>query len=575
MKTDTLHKAKLWMKPPFDKKTQKLVKQLINSNTIEIEDAFKEDLKFGTGGIRGIIGVGTNRLNRYTLGKTIQGFSNYLKKIFLEKITVAIAYDVRNNSKEFSKIVANIFTANGIYVYTFESFRTTPELSFAIRYLKCQAGVMLTASHNPPKYNGYKIYFNDGAQVVPPHEIAITKHINELNFNNINFNGNKKLITIIGEKIDKQFINCSLQFGSYNNDANSNLEIVFTPIHGTTINIIPKILKQAGFNKLHIVKEQSMPNGNFPTVKSPNPEEKETLSIAIEKGNNINADLVIGTDPDGDRLGIATRNKYGNFELLTGNETNIILTNYLLNIWNKKGKIKGQEFIGSTIVSSDIFFDLAKLYGVECKVGLTGFKWIAKMIHDTEGKKKFICGGEESFGFMVEDFIRDKDSITSTLLICEIAAQSKKQNKTLFDILAEVYMKTGFYLDELISITKEGRYGLKEIKSLMNHYRNTPQKYFSGSEVVRLDDYYTSISKNLITGKIKKINIPKSNVLIFYTKNGTKIACRPSGTEPKIKYYFSVKSNLTSIKDYEQVKNQLKKEIKELKKNFFLENNVF
>lgn len=564
----SINKAKLWTLDPFDQKTQQLVKQLIDLNPKEIEDSFYQNLEFGTGGIRGIMGVGTNRLNKYTLGKATQGLSNYLKEQFCDKILVVIAYDVRNNSKEFARLVADVFTANGIYVYLFENFRPTPELSFAVRYLKCQAGIVLTASHNPPEYNGYKVYFDDGAQVAPPHEENIIRKIHDLDFSDINFDGNEKLITIIGEEIDEQFMKMCLEFGSYKTDANSNLKVVFTSIHGTTIAIIRKILQKAGFN-FFIVEEQSVPSGNFPTVKSPNPEDPESLKMAIEKAYQVNADLVVGTDPDGDRLGVAARNQKGKLELLNGNQTNTLLTNYLLNIWSEQGKISKNEFIGSTIVTSDIFLDLAKSHCVECQVGLTGFKWIGKMIHDSEEKKQFICGGEESCGFMVGTFVRDKDSITSTLLVCEIAAQAKKNGKTLIELLAEIYVnKTGFYLEDLISVTKNGKRGLEEIKFLMNNYRVNPPKEFAGSKVIRLDDYKASISNNLITGEKKEILIPQSDVLIFYTENGSKIACRPSGTEPKIKYYFSVKSILKSIEDYEKTKLQLKEKISELKKTF-------
>lgn len=567
---NVIEKAKLWTKFPFDKKTQKLVNNLINSNSNQIEDSFYKDLDFGTGGVRSIVGVGTNRLNKYTLGRAIQGLSNYLKNKFLnKKITLVIAYDVRHNSKKFSKIATNILTANKIYVNIFDNFRTTPQLSFAIRYLNCQAGIIITASHNLPQYHGYKIYLNDGAQITHPHDKQIIKYIYKLKFSDINFNAKKKLINIINHEVDDQFIKTSLKFGSYKNEANANLKVVFTPIHGTTINIIPNILKKAKFN-FFTVEEQASPNGDFPTVTSPNPEELDTLSIAINKGIQIKADLVVGTDPDGDRLGIAARNKKGKFEILNGNQTNTLLTNYLLNLWKEQGKITGNEFIASTIVTSDIFFELAKYYGVECKTSLTGFKWIGKMIHDFEGIQKFICGGEESCGFMIEDFIRDKDSITSTLLACEVAAQAKKHQKTLFDILADIYVKTNFYLEDLIAITIKGKNGMQQIESIMNNYRNYPPKELGGFKVTHYKDYQTSISKNLINKTIKKILIPTSNVLIFYTENGTKIACRPSGTEPKIKYYFSVKLKLNSIKEYEKTKKKLQKEIEKLKKIFLI-----
>lgn len=566
---NTLENAKLWLKEPFDIKTQEIVKDLITNNPQELEDAFYQDLEFGTGGMRGIMGVGTNRLNQYTLGRATQGLSNYLIEQFKnQKISVAIAHDVRHNSKEFAKIVADVFTANGIFVYLFEDFRPTPELSFAVRYLNCQAGIVLTASHNPPEYNGYKVYFSDGGQIVPPHDKNIINQVVSLSFSDVNFNGNDNLITYIGKEIDEKFIEASVKFGSHNKDANSDLKVVFTSIHGTTNEIIPLTLETAGFSDVSVVEEQRIPSGDFPTVKSPNPEEPEALALAIEKANKIGADLVIGTDPDGDRLGIAARNSKGELQILNGNQTNTLLTNYLLKLWKEQGRITGNEFIGSTIVTSDIFFPLAQQYKVNCKVGLTGFKWIGKMILDATEKEKFICGGEESFGFMVDDFVRDKDSVTSTILACEVAAQAKKQGKTLFQILAEIYLTTGFYLEDLISITKKGKDGLAEISQLMKNYRENPPSEFLGSKVVVLNDYEKSISKNFVTGEETAIEIPKSNVLIFYTEDGSKIACRPSGTEPKIKYYFSVKDALSDVSDFENKYLELKNKINQLKQVF-------
>jgi phosphoglucomutase len=566
---NTSENVKLWLKEPFDVKTQEIVKNLIENNPQELEDAFYQDLEFGTGGMRGIMGVGTNRLNKYTLGRATQGLSNYLIEQFQnQKISVAIAHDVRHNSKEFAKIVADVFTANGIYVYLFEDYRPTPELSFAVRYLNCQAGIVLTASHNPPEYNGYKVYFDDGGQIVPPHDKNIINKVVSLSFSDVNFNGNDQLITSIGKEIDEKFIEASVKFGSYKKDANQDLKVVFTSIHGTTNNIIPQTLAKAGFTNVSLVEEQAIPSGDFPTVKSPNPEEPEALALAIEKANTIGADLVIGTDPDGDRLGIAVRNSKGELQILNGNQTNTLLTNYLLNLWKEQDKITGNEFIGSTIVTSDIFFPLAKKYNVNCKVGLTGFKWIGKMIFDANENEKFICGGEESFGFMVDDFVRDKDSVTATILACEVAAQAKKEGKTLFQILAEIYLTTDFYLEDLISVTKKGKEGLAEISQLMKNYRENPPSEFLGSKVVTLDDYEKSISKNLLTGEETSITIPKSNVLIFYTEDGIKIACRPSGTEPKIKYYFSVKDSLVDVSDFENKYQELKDKINQLKKVF-------
>ncbi|MCB9202052.1 MAG: phospho-sugar mutase [Flavobacteriales bacterium] len=566
----TLQKAQKWLSEPFDKDTQEKVQELISNNPTELEDSFYKDMEFGTGGMRGIMGVGTNRLNKYTLGRATQGLSDYLNEKFKgNSISVAIAHDVRNNSKEFAKIVADVFTANGIKVYLFEDYRPTPELSFAVRHLNCQAGIVLTASHNPPEYNGYKVYFDDGCQVVPPHDSNIINKVNSLDFYDIKYNGNDDLITYLGNDLDEEFIKASIKHGSLDAQYNKDLKIVFTSIHGTTNNIIPEVLHKSGFTQVSIVEEQAIPSGNFPTVKSPNPEEPEALAMAIEKADKIGADVVIGTDPDGDRLGIVARNNKGELQLLNGNQTNTLLTYYLLDYWKKNGKLKGNEFIGSTIVTSDIFFPLAKLFNVDCKVGLTGFKWIGKMIKDAEGKEKFICGGEESFGFMIDDFVRDKDSVTSTLLACEVFAHLKHQGKTAFDLLAEIYTQTDFYLENLLSVTKKGKDGLAEIKQLMVNYRNNPPKEFNGSKVVELNDYQESVSTNFLTGERTPItDIPKSDVLIFYTEDGSKIACRPSGTEPKIKYYFGVKSKLEDVSKFDDKYTELENRIEQLKKVF-------
>jgi phosphoglucomutase len=568
MNNSALEKAQLWLSEQYDEETRKEVQTLIETNPSLLEDSFYKDLEFGTGGMRGIMGVGTNRINKYTLGAATQGLANYLKIQFPDKEkSVAIGFDVRHNSDKFARIVANILTANGIKVYLFESFRPTPELSFTVRHLGCDAGIVLTASHNPPEYNGYKVYWNDGGQIVPPHDKAIIAEVGNVQPSQIQFEGNDELLNIIGKEIDEAFIQACISQIGLSNHGKEDLKIVFTSIHGTSISIMPEAFKRAGFTNVHIVEAQAVPSGDFPTVKSPNPEEPAALKMALDLAEEVGADIVIGTDPDADRLGIAVRNFHGKMVLLNGNQTNTILVDYLLQQRQNDG-MDGSEFIGSTIVTSDIFFDIAQYYNVDCKVGLTGFKWIADMIRKAEGKQTFIGGGEESFGFMVGDFVRDKDSVTSTLLACEIAAHAKANDSSIFEELLNVYTKTHFYLEDLISVVKTGKDGAEEISQMMTNFRNNPPMNFDGSKVIRLDDYQSSISKDFVTGKETSIEIPKSNVLIFYTEDGSKIAARPSGTEPKIKFYFSVKTHLDEICDYEIKEDELREKINRLKNEF-------
>ncbi|MBN9336868.1 MAG: phospho-sugar mutase [Chryseobacterium sp.] len=547
----TLDKAKLWLAEAFDEETRNAVQTLIDSNSPDLEDSFYRELEFGTGGMRGVMGVGTNRLNKYTLGQATQGLANYLHQQFSGEIKVAIAYDVRNNSKEFGKIVADVLTANGIKVLLFKEHRPTPELSFTVRDKKCNAGIVLTASHNPPEYNGYKVYWNDGAQIVPPDDENIIREVYATKFEDIKFNGNDDLIEWVGEDQDDVYIDACMENSLYQNVGRDNLNIVFTSIHGTTYTTVPKALKKAGFTKLDLVKEQMIPSGNFPTVASPNPEEPAALSMAMDLARITNADIVIGTDPDGDRLGIAVRNLEGEMQLLNGNQTNTILTYYILDQWKKAGKITGKEFIGSTIVTSDVFFDVAEKFGVDCKVGLTGFKWIGKMIRDFEGQEKFICGGEESFGFMTGDFVRDKDSCGSILTACEIAAWCKANGTTVYEYMIEIYKEVGFYYEGLINVVRKGRTGAEEITQMMSDFRSNPPKEIAGSPVEEVKDFKEQtcfvVSKN---EKRVMDDIPKSNVLIFYTQDGTKVCVRPSGTEPKIKFYVSVKDSITSKEDF-------------------------
>ena len=550
----TLEKAKLWLTDSFDQETKNTVQNWIDTNSDELEDSFYKELEFGTGGMRGIMGVGTNRLNKYTLGQATQGLANYLHSQFPgEEIKVAIAYDVRHNSKEFGKMCADVLTANGIKVLLFKQHRPTPELSFTVRDKKCNAGIVLTASHNPPEYTGYKVYWNDGAQIVPPQDGAIIKEVYSVKFAEIKFDGNDDLIEWIGEEQDQVYIDACMKNSLYQDIGRDNLNIVFTSIHGTTYTTVPQSLEKAGFKKVVLVREQMIPSGNFPTVESPNPEEPAALEMALDLARITNGDIVIGTDPDGDRLGIAVRNLEGELQLLNGNQCNTILTYYILDQWKKAGRITGKEFIGSTIVTSDIFYDIAKKFGVDCKVGLTGFKWIGKMIRDFEGKEKFICGGEESFGFMTGDFVRDKDSCGSILLACEIAAVCKAQGKTMYQYMIEIYEDLGMYYEGLVNVVKKGRTGAEEINQMMSDFRNNPVKELAGSKVTEIKDFQEQTSLNLSDNQKSVMDeIPKSNVLSYYTEDGTKVCIRPSGTEPKIKFYVSVKDTVTSEDDFEK-----------------------
>jgi phosphomannomutase len=567
---EILDKAKLWLTSTFDEETKEEILQLINTNSPDLADRFYKDTEFGTGGMRGIMGAGTNRINKYTLGKATQGLSNYLiKNVQKKQLKAVIAFDCRHNSKKFAKIVADVFTANNIKVYLFEDLRPTPELSFAVRHLGCDAGIVLTASHNPPEYNGYKVYWGDGGQIVPPNDNGIISEVNRLDFSEINFNGDDTLVEYIGKEVDDVFIKGAVANGKFKNikDRN-NLKIVFTSLHGTSIVSVPEALQQAGYNGVHIVEEQRVPNGDFPTVKSPNPEEPEALKMATELANKINADIVIGTDPDCDRLGVAVRDTDGNMKLMNGNQTMSLMTEFLIRKWQNEGRINGNQFIGSTIVSTELVNRIAASYNVETKVGLTGFKWIAKMITDYENQD-FIGGGEESFGYMVGDFVRDKDAVTATLLACEIASLAKQNGSSFYEELLEIYVKHNYFKEHLISIVKKGMDGASQIKQMMSEMRNNPITEIDGEQILFLNDYQTSIQKNLQTGAESIIDLPKSNVLIYETDSGTRIAARPSGTEPKIKFYFSVNSVLdakeNAVKIETSLDTKIQRIIKELK----------
>tara|TARA_R110000796_G_scaffold50888_2_gene119983 strand:+ start:4328 stop:6037 length:1710 start_codon:yes stop_codon:yes gene_type:complete len=560
-----LKNAKNWLTDFFDDKTKNEIQKLIDSNTEELKDRFYKNLEFGTGGMRGIMGAGTNRINKYTLGKSTQGLSNYLKQVYnKEQVKVVIAYDCRHNSDTLARTVAEVFAANGIKVFLFSELRTTPELSFAVKYLNCHAGIVLTASHNPPEYNGYKVYWTDGGQIVPPQDGAIVSEINSLSFEDIKFNADESLIELIDKKVDEAFIEASVKNGNFNAKGKDDFKIVFTSLHGTSITAIPEVLKRAGYKNVTIIEEQAKPDGNFPTVVSPNPEEPEALSMAIKKSEEIGADMVIGTDPDSDRLGVAVRNLEGEMEILNGNQTMIMMTKFLLDQRKKKG-ITGKEFIASTIVSTPMMDSLAKGYGVECKTALTGFKWIAKMIKDFPDQP-FIGGGEESFGFMVGDFVRDKDAVTSTLLACEIGSNAKANGSSFYKDLIDCYVDYGFFKEKLISLTKRGMSGAEEIKQMMIDFKDNPVESIDGSKVVVVEDYNTATSKNVLTGKVTPIDIPKSNVLIYITEDGTKMAARPSGTEPKIKFYFSINTELKNAADYKKVDAELDAKIERILK---------
>ncbi len=552
--------AKNWLTDFFDDEVKVEIKELIAKDPEELKDRFYKNMEFGTGGMRGLMGVGTNRINKYTLGKSTQGLSNYIKKVYgNEQQSVVIAYDCRHNSDTLAKTVANVFSANGIKVYLFSELRTTPELSYAVRYLNCHAGIVLTASHNPPEYNGYKVYWTDGGQIVPPQDGDIIAEIDGLSYEDINFNANEDLIEMIDTDVDEAFMNASVTNGNFNAAGKDDFKIVFTSLHGTSITAIPEVLKRAGYKNVTIIAEQAKPDGNFPTVVSPNPEEPEALSMAIKKAEEIGADMVIGTDPDSDRLGIAVRNLDGEMELLNGNQTMVMMTKFLLEKRKEKG-MQGNEFIASTIVSTPMMIALADAYDVECKVALTGFKWIAKMIKDFP-QQHFVGGGEESFGFMVGDFVRDKDAVTATLLACEIGANAKANGSSFYKDLINCFVDYGFYMEKLISMTKKGISGAEEIKQMMVDYRENPVKEIDGSKVEWIHDYNASIATNLITGITETIAIPKSNVLIYTTQDGTRMAARPSGTEPKIKFYFSINTNLESANDFKKVRKELEAKI--------------
>ncbi len=558
-------KVNVWLNGNFDQDTKDQIKQLQAGNEADIADAFYKNLEFGTGGLRGIMGVGTNRMNKYTVGMATQGYANYLKQSFGNDVKVAIAHDSRNNSRFFAETTANVFAANGIKVYLFEALRPTPELSFAIRHLGCQGGVVCTASHNPKEYNGYKAYWNDGGQLVPPHDKNVIKEVEKIaSVDDVKWSGGAANITLIGKEIDAAYIEMVKSLSVYPEviAQQHDLKIVYTPIHGTGIKLVPEVLKAFGFTNVTIVKEQEEPNGNFPTVSYPNPEEKETMSIGLAKAKELDADILLGTDPDADRVGIGVKDNKGEWVLMNGNQTAVLAFNYLLEARRTKGIARPNDMIITTIVTTGMADALAKGNNVACYRVLTGFKWIAEMIREKKGKENYIIGGEESFGLMIGDQIRDKDAVSAVALLCEMAAYEKAQGRTLFDKLIELYIQYGFYKEDLISITKKGMDGQQQIAAMMEAYRKNPPTVINGVAVAQLLDYELQKGTNIQDGSQWDIQLPKSNVLQFILADGSIISARPSGTEPKIKFYFSVKEDLTSAADFDKVNLQLDEKIK-------------
>lgn len=560
-----MEKVNIWLNGNYDEQTKNEIRYLIQNNPKELIDAFYTNMEFGTGGMRGIMGAGINRMNIYTVGMATQGLCNYLLKAFpsTQQIKVAIGYDSRNNSKSFATTAAEIFSANGIKAYLFDDLRPVPELSFAIRYLKCQCGVVITASHNPKEYNGYKVYWEDGAQIVNPHDKNIIEEVKKItNIDDVKFKGKADLIEIIGEQVDNAYLSEVKKLSLHPEaiERNKGIKIVYTPLHGSGIKLVPVALREFGFTNIYLVEEQSIPDGNFPTTKSPNPEEPAALEMALSLAKKLDADLVLATDPDADRVGIAVKDYKGNFILLNGNQMVTLLTHYLLDGWQEKGKITGKEYIISTIVTTDILFDIAKKFNVNCYATLTGFKYIAEIIREKEKTEKYIGGGEESYGYLPEDFVRDKDAVSTCCLIAEACAYAIDKKSSLFDYLLNIYLEYGFYKEVVINIYRKGKEGAEEIVKMMDNYRNSPPQYINNSKVVKIIDYL----------KEKETGLPRSNVLQFFTDDGSKISVRPSGTEPKIKFYFQVKEKFTDKQDYEKINKQLDEKIEMIIKDMKL-----
>ena len=560
MEATTLAKIDTWLNGNYDQNTKDEIQKLQKDNPAELEDAFYRNLEFGTGGLRGTMGIGTNRMNKYTVGMATQGFANYLKKSFTGDISVAIAHDCRNNGRFFAETTANIFAANGIKVYLFEALRPTPELSFAIRKLGCQAGVVLTASHNPKEYNGYKAYWNDGAQLVPPHDKNVIVEVEKIaSVDEVKWTGGEANIFPLGADLDNAYLDMVKTLSVYPDvcAAQHDLKIVYTPIHGTGITLVPSVLERFGFTNVTIVAEQAMPSGDFPTVVYPNPEEKETMGIGLKKAKELDADILLGTDPDSDRVAIGVKNSKGEWVLMNGNQTAVLAFNYMIEARKAKGIAQPNDMVVKTIVTTDMIDEIAKQSNIACYNVLTGFKWIAAMIKDKEGKENYVVGGEESFGLMIGDKVRDKDAISAVALLCEMAAYEKNKGRSLYDKMIDMYLQYGLYKEDLVSLTKKGMNGVAEIAAMMQGYRDNPPTVLDGVAVTQLLDYDLKVGKDLTTGKTWPIDLPKSNVLQFVLADGSKISARPSGTEPKIKFYFSVKGKLNSVAEFEAAEKAL------------------
>ncbi len=560
-----LAKVNNWLSGNYDEETKSIISRLQKENPDDLTDAFYQNLEFGTGGLRGIMGVGTNRVNKYTIGMATQGYSNYLKKSFpAQMVKVAIAHDSRNNSRFFAETAAKVFAANGIKVFLFQSLRPTPELSFTIRYLGCQGGVVCTASHNPKEYNGYKAYWNDGGQLVPPHDHQVIIEVEKISsVDEVKWTGGESHITMIGKEIDEAYISMvtNLSVNPEIIERQHNLCIVYTPIHGTGIKLVPDVLQRFGFSNVHVVDEQATPDGNFPTVSYPNPEEKETMSLGLKKAREINADILLGTDPDADRVGIGVKNDKGEWVLMNGNQTAVLAFNYLIEARKEKRINQPNDMVVKTIVTTEMIDDIAKQSNIRCYNVLTGFKWIAELIREKEKTENFVIGGEESYGLMIGAKLRDKDAVSAVAILCEMAAYEKSKGKTLYEKLIDLYIRFGFYKESLISITKKGMDGQKQIADMMHAYRNNPPSAINGSPVIKLLDYETGKGRNPKTGETWKIDLPASNVLQFILEDGSKISARPSGTEPKIKFYFSVRDNLKDRSAFEGIDDLLQKRI--------------
>ena len=563
-----------WLAGNYDDATKESIKKLQAENPNELEESFYRNLEFGTGGLRGVMGVGTNRMNKYTVGMATQGFANYMKKSFPgEEVKVVIGHDCRNNSRFFAETTANVFAANGIKVYLFEALRPTPEISFAIRTLGCKGGVVCTASHNPKEYNGYKAYWDDGAQLVPPHDTNVILEVDAIqNVNDVKWSGGEANITIIGKEMDDQYTEMVKGLSVYPEviAKQHDLKIVYTPIHGTGITLVPKVLAAFGFTNVHIVEEQSTPDGNFPTVVYPNPEESEAMSIGLKKAKELDADILLGTDPDSDRVGVGVKNHKGEWVLMNGNQTAVLAFAYMIEARKKKGLAQDNDMVISTIVTTNMINEVAKQNDISCYNVLTGFKWIASLLREKENDENYIIGGEESFGLMIGDKVRDKDAISAVALLCEMAAFEKNNGQSLFEKMIELYIQYGFYYETLISVTKKGMNGQKEIADMMAGYRTNPPATIDGSPIVELLDYEKQTGKDFESGENWEIELPKSNVLQFVTEDGSKISARPSGTEPKIKFYFSVQTELKNKEEFDDKFDFLVNKIKAITKEMQL-----